>query len=153
MEGGSLRLGCHHGWVLMKVLFWVTGYWLLAPSYGGKRARELWVVSFIRTLISFMRAPSSRPNHFPKAPCPNTITVGVRILSSYEFGSGGGWKKHFGLPRWLSDKESTCQCRRRGWGRSPGEGNGNPLQCFCLKNFMDKRAWWGIVHQATKSQQ
>ena len=99
MEGGSLRLGCHHGWVLMKVLFWVTGYWLLAPSYGGKRARELWVVSFIRTLISFMRAPSSRPNHFPKAPCPNTITVGVRILSSYEFGSGGvGGRNILGFP-------------------------------------------------------
>ena len=92
-------MGCHHGWVLMKVLFWVTGYWLLASSYGGKRARELWVVSFIRTLISFMRAPSSRPNHFPKAPCPNTITVGVRILSSYEFGSGwGGGRNILGFP-------------------------------------------------------
>ena len=26
-------------------------------------------------------------------------------------------------------------------GRSPGEGNGNPLQCSCLKNFMDREAW------------
>ena len=54
------------------------------------------MVSFIRTLISFMRAPPSRPNHFPKAPCPNTITVGVRILSSYEF---GGWGRNIlGFP-------------------------------------------------------
>ena len=42
------------------------------------------------------------------------------------------------LPWWLSGKESTCQCRRLGfdpnYGRSPGEGNGNPLQYSCLGN-------------------
>ena len=29
-----------------------------------------------------------------------------------------------------------------GWGNPPWEGNGNPLQCFCLGNPMDRRAWW-----------
>ena len=29
-----------------------------------------------------------------------------------------------------------------GWGRSSGEGNANPLQDSCLKNFMDSKAWW-----------
>ena len=33
-----------------------------------------------------------------------------------------------------------------GLGRSPGEGNGNPLQCSCLENPMDRGAWWAIVH-------
>ena len=33
-----------------------------------------------------------------------------------------------------------------GSGRSPGEGNGNPLQYFCLKNPMDGGAWWATVH-------
>ena len=28
-----------------------------------------------------------------------------------------------------------------GWGRSPGEGNGNPLQYSCLENPMDREAW------------
>ena len=32
-----------------------------------------------------------------------------------------------------------------GWGRSPGEGNGNPLQYFCLENSMDRGAWWARV--------
>ena len=32
-----------------------------------------------------------------------------------------------------------------GWGRSPGEGNGNPLQHSCLKNPMDRGAWWATV--------
>ena len=29
------------------------------------------------------------------------------------------------------------------WGRSPGEGNGNPLQYSCLENPMDRGVWWG----------
>ena len=38
-----------------------------------------------------------------------------------------------------------------GSGRSPGEGNGNPLQYSCLENPMDGRAWWATVHRVTKS--
>ena len=34
--------------------------------------------------------------------------------------------------------------------RSPGEGNGNPLQYSCLKNPMDRGAWWTVVHGVTK---
>ena len=33
-----------------------------------------------------------------------------------------------------------------GWGDSPGEGNGNPLQYSCLENPMDGGAWWARVH-------
>ena len=39
-----------------------------------------------------------------------------------------------------------------GSGRSPGEGNGNPLQYSCLENFMDGGAWWATVHGVAKSQ-
>ena len=37
-----------------------------------------------------------------------------------------------------------------GYRRSPGEGNGNPLQCSCLENPMDREAWWVTVHMVTK---
>ena len=37
-----------------------------------------------------------------------------------------------------------------GSGRSPGEGNGNPLQYSCLGNPMDRGAWWSIVHGVAK---
>ena len=38
-----------------------------------------------------------------------------------------------------------------GWGRSPGEENGNPFQYSCLKNPMDKEAWQATVHGIAES--
>ena len=38
-----------------------------------------------------------------------------------------------------------------GLGRSPGEGNGNPLQYSCLGNSMDRGAWWATVHGVADS--
>ena len=62
-----------------------------------------------------------------------------------------------GLPRWLSGKEPTCQAVDAkdegsvpGLGRSPGEGNGNPLQYSCLENFMDGGAWRATVQGGCK---
>ena len=56
-------------------------------------------------------------------------------------------------PWWLGGKESTYNAdvgSIPGLGRSPGEGNGNPLQYFCLENPMDRRAWWATVHGVTR---
>ena len=39
-----------------------------------------------------------------------------------------------------------------GSGRSPGEGNGNPLQYSCQENPMDRAAWWATVHEVSESQ-
>ena len=36
-------------------------------------------------------------------------------------------------------------------GRSPGERHGNPLQCSCLENLVDRGAWWATVHRVAKS--
>ena len=59
------------------------------------------------------------------------------------------------LPRWLSCKESACNAgdtgSTPGLGISPGEGHGHPLQCSCLKNPMDRGAWWATVHGITES--
>ena len=52
-------------------------------------------------------------------------------------------------------KESACKAGDLGLipglGRSPREGNGNPLQYSCLENPMDRGAWWAVVHRVTKS--
>ena len=51
-------------------------------------------------------------------------------------------------------KESACNAGDPGsipgLGRSPEEGNGNPLQYSCLENSMDKGAWWATVHGVAK---
>ena len=39
-----------------------------------------------------------------------------------------------------------------GLGRSPGGGDGNPVQYSCLENSMDRGAWWATVHAVAKSQ-
>ena len=53
-------------------------------------------------------------------------------------------------------KESACQAGDAGLipgsGRSPGKGNGNPLQYFCLGNPMDRGTWRATVHGVAKSQ-
>ena len=56
-----------------------------------------------------------------------------------------------GLPKWLTVEEPACQGKMPKLGRSPGEGNGNPLQYSCLGNPMDRGAWWATVHGVTKS--
>ena len=36
-------------------------------------------------------------------------------------------------------------------GRFPGGGHGNPFQCSCLENLMDRGAWWATVHRVAQS--
>ena len=60
-----------------------------------------------------------------------------------------------GLPRWLRVKKKNLPANAEtmssisGSGIFPGEGNGNPLQCSCLGNLMDRGAWQGRVHGVT----
>ena len=53
-------------------------------------------------------------------------------------------------------KESTCHMGDPGsipgLGRSPGKGNGNPLQYSCLENSMDRGAWQATVHGVARRQ-
>ena len=61
-----------------------------------------------------------------------------------------------GFPGGSHGKVSACNVGDLGSipgsGRSPREGNGNPLQYFCLENSMDGRDWYAIVHGVAKSQ-
>ena len=58
----------------------------------------------------------------------------------------------------VSGKESPCNVGAAGdsgsipgSGRSPGEGNGNPLMYSCLENLMDREAWQATVHRVAQS--
>ena len=61
-----------------------------------------------------------------------------------------------GLPGGSDGKQSASNAGDLGSiprsGRSPGEGNGSPLQCSCLENPMDRGAWRATVHGVTRSQ-
>ena len=64
----------------------------------------------------------------------------------------------WGLPQWLSNKESTCNAGSKsdvgsipGSERPPGGGHDNPLQYSCLENPMDRGAWWATVHEVANS--
>ena len=56
-----------------------------------------------------------------------------------------------GFPGSSADKESTCNAGEPVSGRSPGEGNGSPLQYSCLENSMDRGNWQATVHGVAKS--
>ena len=60
-----------------------------------------------------------------------------------------------GFPGGSDSKESTCNVRDLssipGLGRSPGEGNSNPLQYSCLENPRNGGAWWAAVYGVTQS--
>ena len=68
-------------------------------------------------------------------------------------------KSSLGLLRWLSGKNPLPMQEMQeimgsvpGSGRSPGEGNGNPLQFLAWENPMDRGAWQATAHREAKSQ-
>ena len=75
------------------------------------------------------------------------VSVPVTVYSNHHT---HGSSKHSGLPWRLYGKGSASNAGDRGSipgaGRSPGEGNGNPLQYSCLGNPMDRGAWRATVH-------
>ena len=63
------------------------------------------------------------------------------------------YRKH-SFPGGSDGEKSTCNVGNLGsipgLGRYPGEGNGYPLQYFCLENSMGRGAWWATVHGASR---
>ena len=67
----------------------------------------------------------------------------VELYNTYYFASGFSSQ---GFPSISVGKASACIAGDLGliprWGRSSGEGNGHPLQYFCLENSMNRGTWW-----------
>ena len=61
----------------------------------------------------------------------------------------------YSLPGGSDGKLSACSVGHTGstpeWGSASGEGNGSPLQYSCLKNPMDRGAWWATIHGVTEN--
>ena len=101
-------------------------------------------------MIAFWAVPNVKSCVF-LAPNP-TPTCDSHLINLF----GLGWDCfHLDFPCGSNGKASAYNVGDPGsipgWGRSPGEGNGNPLQYSCLENPMDGRAWLATVHGVTKS--
>jgi len=75
------------------------------------------------------------------------------VLSNFKIIMGRHWASQVALV--IKNPPTSAGDMRYGFdpgsGRSPGKGHGNPLQCSCLENPMDRRAWQAAVHKVTKS--
>jgi len=77
-------------------------------------------------------------------------------LGAHEAGEGSVSRRRENqpwLPSWHRSEKTHLPMQEMqemheilGSGKSPGGGNGNPLQCSCLENPMDRGAWWAAVH-------
>ena len=81
------------------------------------------------------------PSHYPQELLWNGEFLLVREQRDFPGGSDGKASVYK-----VGDLGSSP-----GLGKSPGEGNGNPLQYYCLENPMDRGAWWATVHGVEKS--
>ena len=111
-------------------------------------------------LIPRLRRSTGEGNWQPTPVFLPEESHGQRSLAGYSPWCHKSWT-------WLSDQTTTIQfysiepvspalgdkCfTTEPLGRSPGEGNGNPLQYSCLGNPMDRGVWWVTVYGVTKSQ-
>ena len=68
-------------------------------------------------------------------------------------GKSHGWRSLVGCSPWCREESDTTERLHFHLSFSCiGEGNGNPLQCSCLDNPRDGRAWWAAVYGVTRSQ-
>ena len=94
--------------------------------------------------------------HVTSGSCIGRKDVSILAESSFGWCWSIEWGyHHLGFPSNSDGKESACNAWDRGLihglERSPGKGNGYPLQYSFLENPMD-RAWWATVHGIVKSQ-
>ena len=131
----------------LKLAIW----WEHIDSYKTRSLCVCWHSSFLFSCLEsqhasswspFSPAPPTTQTHLPSLylTCYNTLVLWkcVFLISHFHV------KLLFG--KLYHDLGSVP-----GWGKSPGEGNGNPLQYPCLGNAMDRGAWLATVHRITKS--
>ena len=105
--------------------WWWTGRPGMLWFMGSQRVRHHWAIELNWTELN-------RTEH------RLCFWLPVQILGDFPGGTSGGDSRDAGLIP--------------GSGRSPGGGNGNPLQHSCLENSMDRGTWWTTVHGVAKSQ-
>ena len=118
---------------------------------------ESWWIHFISTIKAIQGAIHGNCD-------PLSLTLSLALVgysSSYSNRKKGKGSKpalidHLACPTFPGGSEAARSAGNLGLipglGKSPGEGNGNPLQYPCLENSMDRGVWQATVHGVTKSQ-
>ena len=127
--GGMGRTG--RGWRKRMVFFLERGCVLPAQEDLGRQC-----VGYRGKLLRSLRSQSSCIRGY----------LGTQQVGSRGFPGGACGEEPAGNAGDIRDMGSIP-----GPGRSPGEGNGNPLQSSCLENPMDRGAWWATVHGVPRS--
>ena len=122
----------------------VTSFFHLAwYSQDSSMLVHRWVLNF-----------SSLPNNSLLYGCTKFFYPFISWWTFGLFQLWGIYEQYYGASR-SDGKESACNMGDLGSipgsGRSPGEGNGNPLQYSCLENLMDREAGWSTVHRVAQS--
>ena len=99
---------------------------------------------------------SAQPHHIPVEPYRRGQGRGDQVVWEQKPVTFDRYQKSYDFPGGSDGKVSAYNAGDLGSipgsGRSPGEGNGNPLLYSCLENPMDGGAWWATVHGVAKSQ-
>ena len=119
----------------------------LVQSWGQENALEKGIATHSSTLAWESHGQRSLAGYSPWDCKELDTTEQLSLLSSYPI---------LGFRHSSDGRECICNERdlgsTPGWGRSPGEENGNPLQYSCLENPMDRGAWKATVHGVTTEQ-
>ena len=149
-------------WTQLKVLFFpLSGKFLPCVSEQTEESWKPLYKSSFSCYNSNNKKTLNDPFPLYMFIFPYSVTLLIPLLQSlniWNYSSFHQNKHSFVFPcfpgGWDS-KESAYNAGNLGsipgLGRSPGEGNGNPLQYSCLKNSMDRGAWRATVHGVTKS--
>ena len=128
----------------------VTQWWKSLPANAGNagEARDT------SSILGLGRSPGEGDGNPLQYPClenpmdrePSGLqSIGLQRVRH-------NWVQTPTTPCSLDGKEFACSAEDLGSipgsGRSPGEGNSNPLQYSCLENPMDRGVWWATVHGA-----
>ena len=102
-------------------------------------------------------AHTAEARRFPSERRPRATQWGAWVTAPTSQFPSSRWLLNCFLSKGVSGFPGGSICLQRGrpgfdcgLGRSPGKGNGSPLQCSCLGNPMDRGAWWATVHEAAR---
>ena len=118
----------------------ISSSWLSSPF--------LWASSFFRSSLVSSSCHAAR-NSMKSSSCGSSLRQPTPVLLP---GKSHGWRSLEGCSPWGCEELDITERLHFHFSHSCiGEGNGNPLQCSCLKNPRDGGAWWAAVYGVARS--